>query len=151
MSRKVINNIPNNMIDQDAHESKEAKGFTFILRKYTSNKGAPRFIFQGSSKVYFPRELQGLFSKASTSLSHVILLFTMNNEYPMLFISPPPPPPPPPPPVLFTMNIVKQCVYCACTSRIMMPLAKLGNIILCYRSRDRHAYVTHCLLTMYTY
>ena len=52
MSRKVINNIPNNMFDQDAHESKEAKGFTFILRKYTSNKGgkdtkAPRFVFQG--------------------------------------------------------------------------------------------------------
>ena len=51
-------------------------------------------------------KLQGLFSKAmysSTSLSHVI-----HNEYP----------------VLFTMNIVKQCVYCACTSRIMMPLVQ---------------------------
>ena len=45
MSRKVINNIRNNMFDQDAlesllsHESKENKGFMFFLRKYTTNEG----------------------------------------------------------------------------------------------------------------
>ena len=43
MSRKVIKNIRNNMFDQDAlenllhHVSKDNKGFTFYLRKYTTN------------------------------------------------------------------------------------------------------------------
>ena len=56
MSRKVINNIRNNMFDQDAlesllsHESTENKGFMFFLRKYTTNEGdkdtkPPRFVF----------------------------------------------------------------------------------------------------------